>query len=101
MVLSMLSFGYSILFSNFLLSRGSSSTTIAWIFNTHIFLWNAIGVLTGPLTKEFGYRRVSLFGCLLASLSTFSLVFVDSLWDLFVSFGLVGELYMCVFCLFL
>lgn len=90
MVLAMCSFSYSILFSDFLLSRGTSSTTIAWIFNLHIFLWNAIGVFTGPLTKEFGFRRVSLSGSLLASFFTFTLTFVDSLLGLFVSFAFVG-----------
>ncbi|XP_050710821.1 monocarboxylate transporter 1-like isoform X2 [Eriocheir sinensis] len=90
MPLTMFSFGYSILFSDFLLSRGASSTTIAWIFNLHIFLWNAIGVFTGPLTKEFGFRRVSLVGCGLATVCALALVFVDSLWALSVFFALVG-----------
>lgn len=96
----MCSFSYSILFSDFLLSRGTSSTTIAWIFNLHIFLWNAIGVFTGPLVKEFGFRRVSLSGSFFVSFFTFSLTFVDSLLGLFVSFALVGEVCvcMCVFC---
>lgn len=89
-VLSMFSLGYSILFSDFLLSRGVSSTTIAWIFNIHLFLWNAVGVVIGPLTKELGFRTVSMFAAGLAALSLFLLVFADSVWYLMVFFGFGG-----------
>ncbi|KAG0724179.1 Monocarboxylate transporter 1 [Chionoecetes opilio] len=90
LVLAIFSLGYSILFSEFLMSRGASSATIAWIFNLHIFLWNAVGVFTGPLTQEMGFRPVSMMATFLASVSVFALVFVDSIWYLLVFFGLVG-----------
>ncbi|XP_045126441.1 monocarboxylate transporter 9-like [Portunus trituberculatus] len=89
-VLAVFSLGYSILFSEFLMSHGASSATIAWIFNLHVFLWNAVGVFTGPLTKEMGFRKVSMIATFLASISLFFLVFADSIWYLLVFYALAG-----------
>lgn len=89
-VLAVFSLGYSILFSEFLLSHGASSTTIAWIFNLHVFLWNAVGVFTGPLTKEMGFRKVSMVATFLSGISLFFLVFADSVWFLLVFYALGG-----------
>lgn len=89
-VLAVFSLGYSILFSEFLMSHGASSTTIAWIFNLHVFLWNAVGVFTGPLAKEMGFRKVSMIATFLASISLFLLVFADSVWYLLVFYALGG-----------
>ncbi|XP_042223504.1 monocarboxylate transporter 14-like isoform X2 [Homarus americanus] len=81
---------FSILFSGFLIEQGASSTTIAWIFNLHIFLWNLIGPLTGPLSTEFGFRRVSLVGTAVSSLSLLLVAFTDSIAYLMVFFSLCG-----------
>ena len=73
------------------MSHGASSTTIAWIFNLHAFLWNAVGVFTGPLTKEMGFRKVSMIATFLASISLFFLVFADSIRFLLVFYALGGQ----------
>lgn len=89
-LLSMLASCYSILFSDFLIERGASSSTIAWIFNTHMFLWNVFGLFTGPLTKEFGFRRICFLCAFIASFFLLILAFASNIWYLLVFFSLCG-----------
>ncbi|KAK8753970.1 hypothetical protein OTU49_005155 [Cherax quadricarinatus] len=89
-LLPMVSLSFSIVFSRFLTERGASSTVVAWIFNMHIFTWNLVGPLTGPLTSEFGFRKVSLLGTAVSSLSFLLIAAVDSIGGLMVLFTLSG-----------
>ncbi|XP_045585823.1 monocarboxylate transporter 12-B [Procambarus clarkii] len=86
----MISLSFSILFSGFLREQKASSTTIAWIFNLHIFNWNLVGLLTGPLASEFGFRKVSLMGTAAASVFLILTSFTDSIGGLMVNFSLCG-----------
>ncbi|XP_069948613.1 monocarboxylate transporter 5-like isoform X3 [Cherax quadricarinatus] len=93
MVLALLpitTMSFPILFSQFLTERRASSTTIAWIFNMHLFLSFAVGPLIGPFTSEFGYRKVCLFSTVAASLSSLVITFFDSIEGLMIFFSFSG-----------
>lgn len=81
---------FSLVFSRLLLSLGSSSTTVAWIFNTFSLVWNVEGPLVGPLTAEFGHRPVAMVGSILTAIAIMASAFVTSAWSLFLCFSLVG-----------
>ncbi|KAK7071815.1 hypothetical protein SK128_026023 [Halocaridina rubra] len=81
---------FSILFFGFLLEQEATSTATAWIFNTHTLLWNIIGPFIGPLTKEFGYRSVVIFGAIMAASCMLACAFSTSILYLLVFFSLAG-----------
>ncbi|XP_071524183.1 monocarboxylate transporter 12-B-like isoform X1 [Panulirus ornatus] len=89
-LLPMLGPCFGVLFSRYLLQEGSSSTTTAWIFNTQSFIWNIMGVVTRPLTQEFGWRRVGIFGSILVSVSMIASAFTPYPEFLFFSFSLIS-----------
>ncbi|XP_050718096.1 monocarboxylate transporter 9-like [Eriocheir sinensis] len=89
-LLPMLGRCFGVLFSEYLLGEGSSSTLTAWIFNAQGFLWNASGFLTRPLTQEFGWRAVALTGSTLAAAGIMISAFTPSPVFLFFSFSLLS-----------
>lgn len=86
-----MSLSFSILFSTFLLDLGVSSTTTAWIFNSHLLLWNLVGPLTGPLTTEFGFRKVCMICAGAGATCLILCSFATSAEFLLVAFGMGGE----------
>ncbi|KAK3855358.1 hypothetical protein Pcinc_038235 [Petrolisthes cinctipes] len=89
-LLPVISLCYPIIFSRFLMERHVSTTTANWILNLHLFLDNLMGLFAGPLTKELGFRRVSVSGAILTCLCFLALVFLDSTWYLLVFYSLCG-----------
>lgn len=85
-----MSLSFSILFSTFLLDLGVSSTTTAWIFNSHLLLWNLVGPLTGPLTTEFGFRKVCMICAGAGATCLILCSFATSAEFLLVAFGMGG-----------
>lgn len=85
-----LNLAFGIIFSRYLLQEGSSSTTNAWIFNVHMFFWNAMGLMVRPLAQEFGWRTVANFGVLLVFLALIVSAFTPSPRFLFLSFSLLA-----------
>ncbi|XP_037797390.1 monocarboxylate transporter 12-B-like [Penaeus monodon] len=81
---------FSLVYSRLLLSFGSSSTTVAWIFNTFSLVWNVMGPVVGPLTAECGHRKVAVTGALLCSLALIFSAFSSSAWMLLLTFSLIG-----------
>ncbi|XP_068236069.1 monocarboxylate transporter 5-like [Palaemon carinicauda] len=81
---------FGILFSGYLLARGASSITTAWIFNIQGFLWNIIGILVRPLVDEFGWRRVGFIGISFVSVSLFISAFAPFPSFLFFSLSLLS-----------
>lgn len=98
-LLVMVSPCFGVLFSEYLLNSGSSSTTTAWIFNLQCFLWNATALLTRPLTHEFGWRMVGICGAAVGATGLMISAFTPSPAFLFFSFslltGLGGGLVTC------
>ncbi|KAG7168115.1 monocarboxylate transporter 12-B-like [Homarus americanus] len=81
---------FGVIFSRYLMEERSSSSTNAWIFNTMYCLWNMTGIFIRPLTSEFGWRKVGVFGGLLCSVSYVMSAFTPSPEFLFFSFSLLG-----------
>ncbi|XP_071523408.1 uncharacterized protein [Panulirus ornatus] len=81
---------FGVLFFPFLMEMGTSSTTIAWIFNLQTFLLFMMGVIINPLSKEFGWRKVGILGCLLASSSIVLSGFAPVAEFLFFSFSFLS-----------
>lgn len=100
MLLPLLSQGFGVIFSRYLLQEGSSSTLNFWLFNVQSCLWNMMGLMVRPLAKEFGWRPVAITGVLLASLSLLLSAFTPSPVFLLFSFSLLsgcgGGLVMCM-----
>ncbi|KAF2368357.1 Major facilitator superfamily [Trinorchestia longiramus] len=59
------------------------------IVNTITFLWFSSFVITGPITRQFGWRRVGLLFSVMGSLAYIMLAFCSSMIALFVLYGLV------------
>ncbi|XP_050718102.1 monocarboxylate transporter 13-like [Eriocheir sinensis] len=89
-LLMMLGPCFGVMFSEYLLGEGSSSTLTAWIFNAQGFLWNASSFLTWSLTQEFGWRAVALTGSMLAAAGIMISAFTPSPVFLFFSFSLLS-----------
>ncbi|XP_027210303.2 monocarboxylate transporter 12-B [Penaeus vannamei] len=81
---------FSLVYSRLLLSFGSSSTTVAWIFNSFSLVWNVMGPVVGPLAAECGHRKVAVTGAFLCSLALILSAFSSSAWILLLSFSLIG-----------
>ncbi|XP_064095755.1 monocarboxylate transporter 9-like [Macrobrachium nipponense] len=80
---------FGILFSRYLLDLGTSSTKTAWIFNLHCFMWNIVGLVTRPLTQEFGWRNIALLGSSLTALSFAISAFAPNAEFLFFSYSIL------------
>lgn len=90
---------FGVLFSDYLVGAGTSSTKIAWIFNFQCFLWFISGILTRPLTQEFGWRLVGVTGSVMGSLGLMLSAVTPNPDFLFFSFsiltGIGGGLVTC------
>ena len=85
---------FGVLFSSILNSLNVSSTNVTWILNVHVFLWNLSSMLTGPLCRRFGWRRVGCVGAGVLSVAFMSMSFVLSPVFIFIMFSIViGESY--------
>ncbi|KAK3888888.1 hypothetical protein Pcinc_007078 [Petrolisthes cinctipes] len=84
------SFTFGILFSQYLLSEGVSSTTTGWIFSISLMMTHFMMVLVGPLTKEFGIRTVGYFGTTICVIAMFLSAFTPSPEFLYVTYSLLG-----------
>ncbi|KAK3888891.1 hypothetical protein Pcinc_007081 [Petrolisthes cinctipes] len=84
------SFTFGILFSQYLLSEGVSSTTTCWIFSISLMMTHFMMVLVGPLTKEFGIRTVGYFGTTICVIAMFLSTFTPSPEFLYVTYSLLG-----------
>ncbi|XP_068236336.1 monocarboxylate transporter 9-like isoform X2 [Palaemon carinicauda] len=80
---------FGILFSRYLLDLGTSSTKTAWIFNLHCFMWNIVGLITRPLTQEFGWRNIAILGSSLTALSFAISAFAPNAEFLFFSYSIL------------
>ncbi|XP_047488232.1 monocarboxylate transporter 9-like [Penaeus chinensis] len=81
---------FGILFSRFLLDLRTTSTTTAWIFSTFCFVWNLFALVCRPLTREFGWRPVALYGILSTALALVISAFAPSAEFLLFSFALLA-----------
>ncbi|XP_042222059.1 monocarboxylate transporter 12-like isoform X2 [Homarus americanus] len=81
---------FGIIFSPFLLSLGTSSTTVAWIFNSLLLLWFTSGLFLGPLVEEFGWMKIALVFSFVYSCSIVLSAFATSAWFLIFSFSIMG-----------
>lgn len=90
MMMPLLSQGFGVIFSRYLLQEGSSSTVNAWLFNIHSCVWNGMGLMVRPLTQEFGWRTVAIAGVLLAFMALVLSAFTPSPLFLFFSFSLLS-----------
>nr|XP_045625382.1 monocarboxylate transporter 12-B-like [Procambarus clarkii] len=81
---------FSLVFSSLLHTLGSSSTTVAWIFNTFSLVWNVTGPVVGPLTSELGHRRVAMAGSIMIAAALIASSFASSAWHLLLSFSFLG-----------
>ncbi|XP_071517688.1 monocarboxylate transporter 9-like isoform X2 [Panulirus ornatus] len=83
---------FGILFSGYLLEKGTSSATTAWVFNIQIFVKNIIAPLIRPLAKEFGWRRIGYIGVFMSSFSVILSALSPSAEFLFFSYSLLSGL---------
>ena len=90
MMMPLLSQGFGVVFSRYLLQEGSSSTVNAWIFNIHSCIWNVMGMMVRPLSQEFGWRGVAITGVLLGFTALMLSAFTPSPWFLFFSYSLLS-----------
>ncbi|XP_045126659.1 monocarboxylate transporter 2-like isoform X2 [Portunus trituberculatus] len=90
MVLPLLSQGFGVIFSRYLLQEGTSSSLNFWLFNAHSCLWNVMGLMVRPLTQEFGWRPMAITGVLLAFMALLLSAFTPSPVFLFFSFSLLS-----------
>lgn len=81
---------FGILFSPFFLDLGTSSTTIAWIFNVQMFIWNCLSPFVRPAAQEFGWRRIGFTGVFFVSSSVICSAFAPSAEFLFFSFSVLS-----------
>ncbi|KAA0202189.1 hypothetical protein HAZT_HAZT007827 [Hyalella azteca] len=95
MALSLLSIApcFGVLFNDVMQDQGVSSTTLAWVFNIHMFVWNITSVLCGALIKHFGWRVVGCTATFLLAVSFILMSLSRSPLFVFIMFGiLIGGL---------
>ncbi|XP_071541500.1 monocarboxylate transporter 9-like isoform X1 [Panulirus ornatus] len=85
---------FGILFSGYLLEKGTSSATTAWVFNIRIFVGDLVTPLIRPLVQEFGWRRIGYIGVFMSSFSVILSAFSPSAEFLFFSYSLLSGLGM-------
>ncbi|XP_064093696.1 monocarboxylate transporter 13-like [Macrobrachium nipponense] len=81
---------FGVLFSRFLLSLNTSSTTTAWIFNIFLSLWNGTGLFVRPLIEELGWRPIAIAGALINVMAFITTAFVSSAQFLYFTFSLLS-----------
>ena len=77
-VMPLLSQGFGVVFSRYLLQEDSPSTLNAWLFNVQNCLWNMMGLVVRPLAQEFGWRTLAISGGLLTFVSLVLSAFTPS-----------------------
>lgn len=100
MLMPLMSQGFGVVFSRYLLQEASSSTVNSWIYNIQSSLWNLMGLMVRPLSEEFGWRAVGITGALLAFTALMLSAFTPSPVFLFFSYSLLsgmgGGLAVCL-----
>lgn len=81
---------FGVLFSRFLLSLNTSSTTTAWIFNIFLSLWNGTGLFVRPLIEELGWRPIAIAGALVNVMAFITTAFASSAQFLYFTFSLLS-----------
>ncbi|XP_064116193.1 monocarboxylate transporter 9-like [Macrobrachium nipponense] len=81
---------FSLIFSPFFLGLGTPPSTVSWIFNSFSLIWNLMSPAVGPLTEEFGHRKVALVGAVFVTVGLILSAFAPSAWFLFFSFSVLG-----------
>lgn len=90
MLMPLMSQGFGVVFSRYLLQEASSSTVNSWIYNIQSSLWNLMGLMVRPLSEEFGWRAVGITGALLAFTALMLSAFTPSPVFLFFSYSLLS-----------
>ncbi|XP_066968831.1 monocarboxylate transporter 12-like [Macrobrachium rosenbergii] len=81
---------FSLIFSPLFLSLETPPSTVSWIFNSFSLIWNLMSPAVGPLTEEFGHRKVAVVGAVLVTVGLILSAFAPSAWFLFFSFSVLG-----------
>lgn len=81
---------FGIIFSGFLLDRGASSLTTAWMINMFTFFFCVTGLPLASLIQEFGWRRIALVASLMLFTATVSSAFANAIWVLYFTFSLLA-----------
>lgn len=94
------SFTFSILFSQYLLSEGVSSTTTAWMYGISFMMTHFMMVMVGPLTQEYGTRTVGFCGVTICIAGMLLSAFTPSPSYLYISTSLLGgRARLSVYCM--
>ncbi|XP_042231297.1 monocarboxylate transporter 9-like isoform X2 [Homarus americanus] len=81
---------FGILFAGLLGQTGTSSTEVAWIFNTFMLVWKLMVLVVGPMGEEVGIRKVAFTGTLLAAVAVMLCSLANSTVSLFFLFSIAG-----------
>lgn len=83
-------FSFSILYSQYLLSEGVSSTSTAWMHSSCVMMIHFVMVMVGPLTQEYGTRTVGIWGVTICVAGMLLSAFTPSPSYLYISISLLG-----------
>uniref|UniRef100_A0A1B6CTW4 Major facilitator superfamily (MFS) profile domain-containing protein n=1 Tax=Clastoptera arizonana TaxID=38151 RepID=A0A1B6CTW4_9HEMI len=95
--------GFGLLYRDLLKTLGLSATDMSLIINTNSSVGYILGLMNGPILRNFGYRKVAIFGGLILFLGNFLTSFADSFLKFILCYGIVSSLgfnfVMCSFML--
>ncbi|CAL4122993.1 unnamed protein product, partial [Meganyctiphanes norvegica] len=81
---------FGILYSESLAEMGATSSVVAWIFNIYQLIINLTGLMIGPLKEEIGFRKISIFGSLIASVCIMASSLANSPLTLLITFSILS-----------
>jgi MFS family permease len=82
-------FSYSIFFNPLLDEFGWSRAAISGAFSLGSFVTGVLGIAAGRITDRTGPRAVSIFGAVLLGISFIMLSFINSIWQIYLIYGLL------------
>ncbi|XP_041737325.1 monocarboxylate transporter 7 [Coregonus clupeaformis] len=75
---------------------GESNSRVSWVIAICIFILTFTAPLSTVLSNRFGYRPVVMLGGSLISVGTISSAFVSSIYEMYVTLGIVSGLGYCL-----
>jgi len=92
MILSGQLYSFALYFDVFLDEFGQSKSTVSWVGSIATFVLMASSVAAGKLNNRYGLRPISLLGGVFFAAGLFLSSWVDELWYLFATYGIMTGL---------
>lgn len=83
-------YSFGVFFTSFKATLGQNSTIVSGAYSLSLFMFSVFGIFAGFGVDRYGPRMITILGGLLLSLGLFLTSEVTSIWELYITYALIG-----------